>query len=86
MSNDLRRNMDIVGQGLFGDGFASKNDGIGEGPDRGFDPDPFADPADVAKAWAEVAKRLTAGDWAAISAAAGVPSGILLPRKSAYHS
>ncbi|WP_433910856.1 hypothetical protein [Sphingomonas yabuuchiae] len=81
MSDDLRKNMDIVSQSLFGDGFAKKNDGIGEAPDRGFEPDPSADPADVAKAWAEVAKRLTPGDWAAISAAAGVSPDILLPRK-----
>lgn len=81
MSNDLRKNMDIVSQSSFGDGFAKKNDGIGDAPDRGFEPDPSADPADVAKAWAEVAKRLTPGDWAAISAAAGVSPEILLPRK-----
>jgi hypothetical protein len=36
-------------------------------------------PADLAEAWVEVAKRLTAEDWAAISAAAGVPFDILLP-------
>jgi len=80
MTDDLRRNIDIVSQASFGEGFAKKNDGIGDAPNRGFEPNPLADPADVAKAWAEVAQRLTPGEWDAISAAAGVSPNILRPR------
>ena len=82
MSSDIRTNIDLVSQkGSLGDGFANKNDGIGDTPNGGFEPNPDADPADVAKALAEIAKRLTPGDWATISAAAGVSPDILLPRK-----
>jgi hypothetical protein len=82
MNSDLRRNADLIGRMSLGDGFADKNAGIGGAPDGGFQPNPDADPADVAKAWREVARHLTPGDWAAICNAAGVPESTLLPLRS----